>query len=149
VMTAHILVPELDEALPASLSEPIVSGLLRQAMGFDGVVVSDDLEMKAVAARWPIGEAAVRAASAGVDLIAICSRPDLQVEAAEALVRAVESQRISWKAMEDSLGRIRRFKESYLLPYQHPDPRRARSEAGRSDMRELALEIAERGGLTA
>ena len=146
IMTAHVLVPELDEELPASMSRPTVTGLLREAMGFRGVVVADDLEMKAVAERWPMGEVAVRAASAGVDLIPICSRHDLQVEAAEALVHAVEDERISWKAMESSLSRIRRLKEAFVLPYRDPDPRQARAEAGGSEQLELAQEIAERGG---
>ncbi len=149
IMVGHLLVPELDDELPASMSRPIVTALLRETMGFRGVVVADDLEMKAVAARWPMGEVAVRAALAGVDLIPICARHELQVEAAEALVHAVEDERIAWKEMEDSLLRIQRLEDAFLLPYRDPDPRQARAEAGGAEQRELAQEIAERGGVPA
>ena len=52
-MTAHVLYPALDPELPATLSEPIVTGLLRHQLGYDGVVFSDDMEMKAIADNYP------------------------------------------------------------------------------------------------
>ena len=148
VMTAHVLVPELDETLPATLSPRIVGPLLREGMKYDGVVVTDDMEMKAVAKGWGAGESAVLAARAGCDLIAFCRTPAMQVEAVEALVRAQESDRIASKAMDDSVARLRRLKERFALPYQDPDPRQARLAAGASERVRLAEEIAERSGLS-
>jgi beta-N-acetylhexosaminidase len=149
VMTCHVLMPELDERLPATLSPVIVETLLRRGMSYDGVVVSDDMEMKAIAKGWGAGEAAVLAALAGCDLLTISKTPEVQVEAVEALVRAQESERIASKAMDTSVGRIRRLKERFLLPYHDPDPRLARAAAGGSERQRLAEEIAERSGLPA
>ena len=149
VMTAHVLVPELDETLPATLSPLIIESLLRRQMNYDGVVVSDDMEMKAVAKGWRAGEAAVLAAQAGCDLLAVSKNPEAQVEAVEALVRARESDAIPGKAMDTAVTRLRRLKEQFLLPYRDPDPRQARLAAGVSERVMLALEIAERSGLPA
>jgi len=149
VMTCHVLVPELDETRPATLSPTIVPALLREGMKFDGVVVTDDMEMKAVAKGWGAGEAAVLAAAAGCDLIAFCKTPASQVEAIEALVRAQEQERLKVRAMDDAVARLRRLKETFLLPYRDPDPREARRAAGSPDRVRLAEEIAERSGLPA
>jgi beta-N-acetylhexosaminidase len=149
VMTAHILLPELDEKLPATLSPRIVDALLRRKLKHEGVVVSDDLEMKAIAGRWKSGEAAVLAARAGCDLLCISKSPDAQVETIEALVRARESDEITGPAMDGAVGRVRRLKERFLLPYRDPDPKQARLAAGAPERVALAEEIAERSGLTA
>jgi beta-N-acetylhexosaminidase len=149
IMSAHVLVPELDEALPATLSPRVMDGLLRKEMKYGGVTVSDDLEMKAVAERWPRGEAAVLAARAGCDLLSISRSPDLQVESAEGLVRALEREEISWTSMDDACDRIRRMKERFLLPYRDPSPKEARLHAGRPEWHALAEEIAARGGVPA
>ncbi|WP_341720266.1 glycoside hydrolase family 3 N-terminal domain-containing protein [Micromonospora sp. FIMYZ51] len=71
VMTGHLLVPALDPGLPATLSERILGGLLREEMGFNGVVVTDAVEMRAVAGRYGLAGAAVRALAAGADAICV------------------------------------------------------------------------------
>jgi len=149
VMTAHVLLPELDEGLPATLSPRILKTLLREQMNYDGVVVTDDFEMKALAKRWPTGEGAVLAAEAGCDLVAVCKSPDAQVAAIEALVHARESEVISAKDMDLSVLRLRRLKERFLLPYAPPDPRQATAAAGGLERVALAEEIAQRSGLSA
>src|SRR5687767_13952151 len=73
IMTAHVLVPSLDEERPATLSPRIVRGMLRDELGFQGVIVGDDLEMKAVARQYTVPEAAVQAIAAGCDGLLICS----------------------------------------------------------------------------
>ena len=73
IMTAHVLVPSLDEKRPATLSRRIVSGLLREELGYDGVILSDDLEMKAIANEYTVPSAAVLAIEAGCDGVLICS----------------------------------------------------------------------------
>jgi beta-N-acetylhexosaminidase len=122
MMTAHILVPALDEQNPATLSRTIVQGLLREELGFSGVILSDDLEMKAIAAAMSIPEAAVRAIAAGCDGVLVCragsSDPvqdaELQGLVLEALVHAVEDGRIPHKRAEDALARNRAAKERFL-----------------------------------
>src|SRR5262249_49481029 len=119
----------------------------RERMGYDGIVVSDDLEMQAITKRWGPGTAAVLAAKAGCDAFLVCHRADVQVEAIEALVRALESEQIAWTAMDDACGRGRRMKEKYLLPYRDPVPREARAAAGGGRAADLAQQIAERSGI--
>ena len=94
-MTAHVLVPSLDEERPATLSPKIVQAILRDELGYAGVILSDDLEMKAIAAIVSVPEAAVQAIAAGCDGLLICSG-DVEVQAVtlEALVHAVEDGRI-------------------------------------------------------
>jgi len=149
IMTAHVLVRALDEELPATLSPRVVEGLLRKEMKYDGMIVSDDLEMKAVADRWGVGQAAVKAAQAGCDLLPACSSADAQVEAMESVIRAVEDETLSRASMDDACARIRRVKEKYLLPYRDPDPRAARAAAGAGERVALSRDIMERAGMTA
>jgi beta-N-acetylhexosaminidase len=146
IMMAHVLYPELDAEYPASISRPVVDGILRRELKYDGVVLTDDLEMKAVADRWTPDTSAVLAMQASCDIVPVCNTHDAQVTAIEGAVRAVESGDVPFKAMDDSLKRIRTMKERYLLPYRDPDPREARRRAGSPEFIALAQEIAERGG---
>ena len=115
IMTAHVLVPSLDEARPATLSRHIVGDILRAELGFDGVILSDDLEMKAVADEYPVPRAAVMAIEAGCDGVLICSGDhDTQAAALEAIVHAVEDESLSMKRIDDALMRQRRAKERFL-----------------------------------
>lgn len=115
MMTAHVLVPSLDEQRPATLSQRIVTHLLRTELGFQGVVLSDDLEMKAIASRWTIPEAAVLAVEAGCDGVLVCGGDhDVQAATLEALIHAVEDERLSRTRVEDALSRQVHAKESYL-----------------------------------
>lgn len=115
IMTAHILMPALDENRPATLSKRIVTGMLRESLGYQGVILSDDLEMKAIARDYQVPAAAVLAIEAGCDGVLICSGDwEAQAAALEALVYAVEEQRLSLARVEDALARQRRAKERFL-----------------------------------
>ena len=107
VMTAHLLVPELDE-LPATLSRRIVTGLLREELGFEGLVVTDALEMRAISGGVGVEEAAVLALAAGVD--ALCVGHDLHEETVDALVdaisEAVRSGRLPLERLEEAAARV-------------------------------------------
>jgi beta-N-acetylhexosaminidase len=149
VMTSHILVREIDDARPATLSPALVAGLLRKELGFGGVVVTDDLEMKAVAARFTPAQIALLAAQAGCDLLEFCKSHDAQVEAIEALVRACESGEIRFKDAEAAEGRVRALKDRFLAGYRDPDPRLARQAAESGAHRALAETIAVRSGIPA
>jgi beta-N-acetylhexosaminidase len=143
VMTGHLLVREVDAERPATLSPRILGDMLRTRLSFQGVVVSDDLEMKAVADSWPGGEAARLAAVAGCDVLLVCHSPDRQAAAHEALVRALESEVISWTDFEDSVGRVQALKERFA---GRPDLGEARAVAGCVEHRLLAEEILRRAG---
>jgi beta-N-acetylhexosaminidase len=115
IMTAHVLVPALDQEHPATLSPRVVQGMLREELGFPGVILSDDLEMKAIAATTGVAEAAVQAVAAGCDGILICAGDvESQALALEALVHAVEEGRIPFKRLEDAHARLQRAKERFL-----------------------------------
>jgi beta-N-acetylhexosaminidase len=144
IMTAHVLVPSLDEEKPATLSGRIVRALLREELGYQGVILSDDLEMKAIAKTYAVPDAAVQAIAAGCDGILICSG-DIEVQAAtlEALVHAVESGRISYKRLDDALTRQRRAKERFLATPVAPGASNAlRHVLGRDEHRRIADEMA-------
>ncbi|MCC7125124.1 MAG: beta-N-acetylhexosaminidase [Acidobacteria bacterium] len=121
IMTAHVLVPSLDEQRPATLSADVVQALLREELGFDGVILSDDLEMKAVAATWSIPEAAVEAIRAGCDGLLICSGDvDLQARTLEALIHAAEDGRIPAKRLDSAMQRLRAAKGRFLSHERQP-----------------------------
>jgi beta-N-acetylhexosaminidase len=115
IMTAHVLALTLDEHRPASFSPIVVDQWLKQTLGFQGVVVSDDLGMKAISATWALPEAMVRAVSAGCDVALLCnSGVDEQVDALEAAIHAVESGRLGIKRVDDAMRRQQRIKERFF-----------------------------------
>ena len=144
IMTAHILIPALDEERPATLSAAIVDGLLRKTLGYEGLVLSDDLEMKAISGRYGHSEATVLAIAAGCDAVLMCPPDqDPQVDALETLIHAVEAGRLPVKRVEEAVARQRRVKERFLAP-----PRSARPAAplhtilGRDEHQAIAAEMA-------
>jgi len=146
LMTAHVFMPALDEARPATLSNRIVSGLLREELRFEGVILSDDLEMKAIANTYAVPAAAVLAVEAGCDGVLICSGDhDLQASALEALIHAVEDERLRLTRVEDALTRHRRAKERFLaasVARRPLDGRRLRQVIGRDEHRTVSDEMA-------
>src|SRR5688572_29194678 len=115
IMTAHVLVPALDEERPATLSHRVVQDLLRDELGFQGVILSDDLEMKAIAKTYAIPDAAVQAVAAGCDGVLVCSGDvETQGRTLEALVHAVEQDRVAYGRLDDAQARLRRAKERFL-----------------------------------
>lgn len=110
IMTAHVLYPALDPDRPATLSRRILTDLLRGELGFGGVIVSDDLGMKAVADRFAIEELAILAVSAGADVLLIREPVDRQRRAHEALVRAGERDAELRRRIEESAARVAALK---------------------------------------
>ncbi len=106
VMTAHVLFEAIDAEVPATMSHRVLTGLLRDELRFEGVVVSDDLEMKAIADFFPIEEAVVRGALAGVDLFLVCHHADVQRRCIDALVQAVTSGRLPESRVRESNARL-------------------------------------------
>lgn len=116
IMTAHILLPAIDEDVPATLSSRVVTGMLKEQLGYRGLVLSDDLDMKAISGRYGLAEATVMAIRAGCDAVLLCGADqDAQARALEAVIRAVESGELPLKRVEDALARHRRVKERFLV----------------------------------
>ncbi|HNV03456.1 MAG TPA: beta-N-acetylhexosaminidase [Vicinamibacterales bacterium] len=117
LMVAHLLVPAFDEAVPASLSRRVVTGLLRERLRFDGLILTDDLSMKGCSLTCAPPAAAVRAIAAGHDAALLCEPDhDGQAAALEALVRALEDETIAASQVEASLARHARAKARFAGP---------------------------------
>src|SRR5688572_5562531 len=139
VMTSHPVYPKLDPSgVPATFSRLIVEDYLRGELGFRGVIVSDDLEMGAVSEACPIGEAAVRTAAAGHDLLLVCHTEPAQRAAATALVDAYRSGRLPRHALELSAARVRALRERRSVRAEGGPP------AAERDGAPLAMAIATR-----
>jgi len=105
LMTAHVLFDALDPELPATLSRTVLQGLLREELGYEGLIISDDLEMKAVADRWGVADSAVRAIDAGCDTLLVCSDVDAAFEAREALAARARGDEAFAARLEDGCAR--------------------------------------------
>ncbi len=145
IMTAHILVPSLDSERPATLSPRIVDGLLKRDLGYTGLVVSDDLEMRAISGTYGVPDATVGAIAAGCDAVLMCgASQETQVASLEALIRATEDGTLPIKRVEDALARHRRVKERFLAPV-HPRPLSGaalRAALGSDEHQAVAAEMA-------
>lgn len=118
MMTAHVLYRALDEKRPATLSAPIIGKLLREEFQYDGVVLTDDLEMHAIIDHYGVEDAAVQSILAGCDMPLICKDRNREVAALSAVDKAVADGTITGERLEQSLARIARLKERFLLPYR-------------------------------
>ena len=119
IMTSHPLYPRLDPAprMPATFSRLIVEEYLRGEVGYRGVIVSDDLEMGAIGELCPIGEATVRTAAAGHDLLLVCHTPERQYEAHRALLEAYQASQLPLRGLEQSAARIDALKAKRVARY--------------------------------
>jgi beta-N-acetylhexosaminidase len=144
IMTAHILIPALDDQRPATLS-PRVIRMIKEDLRFQGLVLTDDLEMKAIRGKYGLAEAAISAIAAGCDVVLLCGPdPGAQVAALEALIHAVEDGTLPVKRVEDALARQRRVKERFLAsPRPVPLTGAAlRTLLGREEHQAVAAEMA-------
>ncbi|HEU5140184.1 MAG TPA: beta-N-acetylhexosaminidase [Bacillales bacterium] len=118
VMVTHILLPKLDTDYPASMSKKVITGMLRDKLGFDGVVITDDMTMGAIKENYEIDQAAVRAVNGGADIVLVAFNYEQQVSVIHALKQAVKNGKISKKELNRSVGRILRLKREYGLSDQ-------------------------------
>ena len=120
VMTAHVFNARLDPLYPATLSRPVIDGLLRARLGYAGVVVTDDLQMRAVAAHYAFKEVLRLAVEAGADVLLIGNNldydPDIAHKALDALMALVAEGRLSPERLRQSFARIRKLKEKLPAP---------------------------------
>jgi len=124
VMSAHLALPRVDASGdPATLSRAVLTGLLREELGFKGVICTDDLEMQAIAARVSLPEAAVRAVAAGADLVVFSRSLDAARAARDALRRALLDGVLDPVAVEASLARIDRLRANIALHANDVVPR--------------------------
>ncbi|HEU4343721.1 MAG TPA: glycoside hydrolase family 3 N-terminal domain-containing protein, partial [Candidatus Binatia bacterium] len=113
LMTAHVLFRSLDESRPATLSQAIIGGLLRQELGYDGLVYSDDMEMKAISDNYG-PEAVLLAVRAGIDMLLYGHELARAVDAFELLCAEAERDPLLLSRVEQSQRRIARLKQCFL-----------------------------------
>lgn len=141
VMTAHVIYSGVDPHAPATLSEKIITGILRDRLGYQGLVMTDDLEMKGIAGGYPITHAVIAAVSAGADILLVCKERRLQEEAYRSVLDAVREGRVSETKIDSSVKRILAAKGKYAaLNYNIPVETVCSAEH-----QELARRISERG----
>lgn len=141
IMTAHVCLPALDPSgVPSTLSKPVLSGLLREEIGYEGVIVTDCLEMNAIDTFYGPARGAVMALQAGADMVLICHTASKQRAALEAVLAAVESGELTEERIDASLARIMKLKAKRevgkaLEPWETLEPQlntAAQREAARS-----------------
>ena len=113
MMTAHIVYPALDADNPATMSKPILTGLLREQWGYQGVVITDGMDMHAIAGRYGVGNAAVHALQAGADLVMALGTPETQMETLHAITEVIARGQISKEAVLARLARVRQLTDTY------------------------------------
>ncbi|MFD1735439.1 glycoside hydrolase family 3 N-terminal domain-containing protein [Bacillus salitolerans] len=116
VMTAHIYFPtiEYEYGVPATLSKRIITGLLREELGFDGVVTTDCMEMNAISQTIGVERGSVEAIKAGVDLIMVSHRFNWQVRTMNEIIKSVHNGEIAEEHIDQALARIMKLKEKYV-----------------------------------
>jgi beta-N-acetylhexosaminidase len=105
VMTAHVIYNPIDPIYPGTMSRKILGGILREQLGFNGLVVSDDMQMKAIADHYGFDDAVVRAVDAGVDLLWICHTTELQARAIDVIAKAVAGGHLPRRRLEEAARR--------------------------------------------
>ena len=122
IMVSHGHYPALDPGaprLPASLSSNVMTKLLRQQLGYEGLILTDDMEMGAIAKYGAVGDAVVEAFGAGADMMLICHTAEEALAAHEALVQAVEQGKTAARRLRESSERIARFRAKWMERGDH------------------------------
>jgi len=135
VMTAHIVYPALDPVNPATMSRAILTGLLREQWGYDGVIITDGMDMHAIALRYDAGQAAVNALLAGADMVTAIGSRENQQATLDAIAAAIDDGRLPREQVRARIDRLARLANQYpaaSTPYtRDADDRALMAEAWR------------------
>lgn len=142
IMMSHVLYKSLDAEYPASLSLAAYK-LLREELRYRGLIITDDLDMKALTRHWSVEEIAVRAIEAGNDLLLYCNDSTVPPKALDALEKAVAQTRISLARIEDSFQRISKLKRDSILTVDPLPWSEVKGVIGHPDHLKIAKAIAE------
>ncbi|HET9624770.1 MAG TPA: beta-N-acetylhexosaminidase [Kofleriaceae bacterium] len=141
LMTAHVVFAAIDAERPATLSHAVITGVLREQLKYRGLVISDDLDMRAIVDHVGVEVAAVEAIRAGCEMLLLCKDEAHQHAAYEALIRAAEADSELRDKVTAAAARVRAFKAAYADMRQH-NARPARSVVGRQGHKNLAERLA-------
>lgn len=118
IMTAHILFPKIDPDYPATLSKIFITDILRNEFRYKDLIVTDDLDMKALRSRYPVEKIATRALEAGANMLLYCNEPESHVAGLEAVRKAVKDKTLSENVIEDSYQRVLSNKQKNLSEFK-------------------------------
>lgn len=138
IMTAHVVYPAFDKENPATLSNIILTDFLRKKLGFKGVIMTDDMEMKAISNKYSPGDASIRALKAGVDIVLFSHTYSKQIEAYNSVLKAVENEYITTNELDEKLMRIFQLKLKIVDSMNKINP----LIVGNKDHHEFELEVA-------
>jgi len=122
IMTAHIIFKAIDSELPATLSHKVLTGLLREQMGFEGLVITDCMAMDAIKDHFTTEKGCVMAIKAGADLLCLCRPMDIQAKCYDMVLEAVKSGEIPMSRIDEAVLRIIKYKEKYDLTTPATNP---------------------------
>lgn len=141
VMTAHIKFPKIDPEWPVTLSEKFLKDLLRGDLRYRSLIITDDLDMKALAANYPVEKIPVLALNAGCDILLYCNNFDHPQMALDSLAKAAKDHKINGKQIDESYGRIVTLKKDVLTKPDPADFKNARALIGAADHDRLSKAI--------
>jgi len=146
IMTAHSVYPSYDDKYPATLSEKILRGLLREELGFDGVIVSDAIGMAAILKNWPLPRACVMAIKAGCDNILLKADDDSRTQCYFGVKHAVETGEISEERLNEAVRRVLRMKyqQGLFETAGKNDPKKAQAYATSKAVVDFSWDVATR-----
>ncbi|WP_088547544.1 glycoside hydrolase family 3 protein [Paenibacillus aquistagni] len=143
IMTSHIIIEAIDPELPATLSKKVLTGLLREQMGFKGIIVTDAMVMEAISANWGAGEAAVMAINAGADIVMANGSVEDQYDTLHTLYKALQKGKIDKGRVDDAVERILYYKlKMNLFEQRSVDVEHAGLVVGSPEHGELSNRIA-------
>ncbi|MSP71349.1 MAG: beta-N-acetylhexosaminidase [Myxococcales bacterium] len=141
LMTAHVMFPNVDSSYPATLSRVIMHDLLRTELGYKGLVVTDDLEMRAITDHYTMADVAILGLEAGIDLFMVCQTIDKQVELLEALLHQAETGDYPKQSWERGCQRVRDLKARHLRVIRSIDRAHVREVVGNREHQRIARRL--------
>lgn len=141
LMTAHIHFPKIDNQWPVTLSEKFLKQILRDQLQYQGLIITDDLDMKALAKHYDRGQIPVRALQAGADLLLYCNEPESPPRAIECILKAIKDGQLQESDLKNTYQKILNMKKNNII---HPDPApwtEAQSLIGHPDHQKLSQSI--------
>jgi beta-N-acetylhexosaminidase len=150
VMTGHSIYPAFDDKYPSTLSEKLLQGLLREELGFEGVVVSDAIGMAAILKQWPLPRACALAIKAGCDTILLKADDESRSQCFFGIKMAVESGEISEKRIDEAVTRLLRMKyeQGLFETAGKKDPKKAQAYAMSKPVIDLSMNVAKKALVT-
>lgn len=113
-MSAHILIPSIDEEYPATLSKKLLADILRDEMGYRGIIISDDMTMSAIIDNYSLEEASIDFLQAGGDIILICHGVENPSLVFDKIMENIESKELTVEEIDEKVYRILELKNRYL-----------------------------------